>query len=490
MFKRVLPHRYEVVESYSVGGREVKILDADGGLIYDVEVPELNPLERFARDAMLAGEEVSLEELGGVDAGKVREAVRIQRSLGELEYLIADNNLTDIYIFQNGVLSVVHLKYGELDTTLHLVDPERFASRLRMLTNKQFDHSSPLLSHFHRRFRISAAGYSATSSQKIDVAIRLWHEKPLSLLDLMRFRSVNAEVASLLTILANLGCAVIIVGDRGTGKSTLLQALLLVIPQRMRKVCILTEREIHEYFYANDYRISDFKVHLGEEVSAEGVPLEQAVKQMLIHGRSGYIIYNEIKFRREAELFFTTCAIAGYSSILTTMHADSAEKLLHRLAFDFELPPEALRSIDFILETRVVRKGFSSRERRAVTRLVEVRDFRRNPLEEGALHDVFSYDAEKERWNLSWEESEVLKEKLGARALSERDFLELHSTLTEAYRRMVRIYKHNPENLEKYVEFINRVFGEYEPRSKLKEFLPRHPRCARETGMKLEVADR
>lgn len=473
MFRRVLPRRYGVVSSYSVEGREVRILNAGGVLIYDVVVPELNPLERFALNAMLAGEEVSLEELGGVDSGKVREFLRLQRSLGELEYLIADNNLTDIYIFQNGVVGVVHLKYGELDTTFRLAEPERFASRLRMLTNKQFDHSSPLLSHFHRRFRISAAGYSATPSQQIDVAIRLWHEFPLSLLDLMRFGSLNAEIASLLTILANLGCAIIIVGDRSSGKSTLLQALLLVIPRRMRKVCILTEREIHEYFYAKDYRISDFKVHLGDEVSAEGVPLEQAVKQMLIHGRSGYIVYNEIKFRREAELFFTTCAIAGYSSILTTMHADSPEKLLHRLAFDFNLPPEALRSIDFILLTQVVRRGFSLREQRMVTRLTEIREFRRNPLEEDAIHDLFRYNIEKGTWEFpvsrsesetKWHgESEVLREKLRARGLSERDFRELHSTLTEAYREMAREYRSTEACVEKYVEFINKMFSELPP---------------------------
>ena len=51
----------------------------------------------------------------------------------------------------------------------------------------------------------------------------------------------------------------------------------------------------------------------------------------------------------------------------------------------------------------------------------------------------------------------MLKEKLGARALSERDFKELHSVLTRAYAEMAR----RNTRLEEYVEFISRVFCEY-----------------------------
>ena len=468
MFRRILPEEYEVVEEYTVEGRAVRIIESEGELYYDIEIPELNFFERKAAEEILSGSYVDLDKLGGIDKEKVLTAVKLYKGLGEVEYLIADGNLTDIFIYQNGIVEVVHLKYGDLDTTLRLAEPEKFASRLRLLTNRQFDYSKPLLSYFHKRYRISAVGYSATPSQKIDIAIRIWHEKPLSILDLLRFGSINEEIASLLTILANLGCSIIIAGDRGGGKSTLLQALLFLVPKKLRKVCILTEREIHEYFYENDFRITDFKVHLGKEVSHEGVPLEDAVKQMLIHGESGYIIYNEIKFKEEAELFFTTCAIAGYSSILTTMHADSPEGILQRLILDFKLPMEALRNINFILMAQVVRRGFSAEKYRRVTRLTEIRSFREDPLKESKLYDLFSFDVKEFRWDINLNRilsSEVLNRKLKARGLTKDDFTELYSALTEIYRK-IRGY-----SLERFVEFINIFFKKYEAGMKKEEIL-------------------
>lgn len=469
LFRREVPEKVRELESYtlSYNGEKYRariLTTQEDELLYDLEIPELTVIESRVTERLMLGLELELSELGGVNPERVQKALEQVRNLGEIAILTADENITDVFIYQSGRVSVVHLHYGELSTTLRLASAEQFATQLRLLTNRQFDYSQPLLSYFHKRFRVSATGYSATPSQKLDVAIRIWHSRPLTIVDLLRFGSMTPEIASLLTLIANLGCAVIIAGDRGGGKSTLLQVMLSLIPKNARKVCILTEREIHEYYYEKDYSIVDFKVHLGEDYTQEGVPLERAVKQALIHGSSSYIIYNEIKEREEARLFFTTCAVAGLSSILTTMHAESPEGILQRLALDFQLPKEALRNINYILMAQAVQRKFDKRLHRRVTSITEIRSFREDPLKEGALNDLFSFDVRRFEWDFSIEEiakTEVLRKKLNARGISREEFFELFSRFRELFLSMKDSGRdYEPLEITRQVTKVLREFSE------------------------------
>jgi type IV secretory pathway ATPase VirB11/archaellum biosynthesis ATPase len=476
----------EMVETYMAPLCEVRILRAGGEYYYDPLLPleELPPRERsilgMVREEMEKGLSADalgvLEALCGryrVDSHRLKGILEVYAyKLGDLQYLIADKRLTDIYVSPSGRIRVSSYDYGDMECTLRLSsrELERLASKLRMLSGKPFDHSHPLASFFweEENCRISAVGYSGNYSSKPDLAVRLWPEKPWHILDILHRRSINLRLAALLTTAANLGAAVIIGGDRGSGKSTLLQSFLFMIPKQVRKVALLVEREIHSWFFEQEFNISEFKVHTGEKVTSSGVPIERAVKQLLVHGESGYLIMNEVKFEEEARPFFTLSAVAGMSSLLTTMHAEDAGGIVHRLMVDFRLPPVALRNIDWVVTTNVVGGGLSMAKRRVVTGVVEIGDFLRDPLEEGRLNAIVEYDPLEETWNeveasKLVEASRFLQEAGRKRGMGEEEVASMIALFERVYREMYKGYPLEPERFSFLMEELFHAYEQGDP---------------------------
>jgi energy-coupling factor transporter ATP-binding protein EcfA2 len=276
---------------------------------------------------------------------------------------------------------------------------------------------------------------------------------------------VNFRLAALLTTAANLGAAVVIGGDRGGGKSTLLQSFLFMIPRQVRKVALLTEREIHSWFFEEGFNISEFKVHTGNRVTSSGVPVDEAVKQLLVHGESGYLIYNEVKFAEEARPFFTLSAVAGMSSLLTTMHADSARDVVNRLMIDFRLPLAALRTVDWVVTTSVLRPSPSGTKKRAVTGVVEIGDFRRDPIEEGSLKEIAEYNPITGTWDDASpsdlvDASSFLKEAGRRRGMTGEEVAGMIGLFERVYK---RVYRTHPIGPERFTLLMEELFRACEP---------------------------
>jgi type IV secretory pathway ATPase VirB11/archaellum biosynthesis ATPase len=476
----------EVVETYMAPLCRVRVLQAEGEYYYDPLLPleEFSPRERsilsMVREEMEKG--LSTDTLGvlevlcgryDVDSHRLKGILEVYaHKLGDLQYLIADKRLTDIYVSPSGRVRVSSYDYGDMECTLRFTsrELERLASRLRMLSGKPFDHSHPLASFFweEENCRFSAVGYSGNYSSRPDLAVRLWPEKPWHILDILHRGSISLRLASLLTVAANLGVAVIIGGDRGSGKSTLLQSFLFMIPRQVRKVALLVEREIHSWFFEQEFNISEFKVHTGEKVTSSGVPIEQAVKQLLVHGESGYLIFNEVKFEEEARPFFTLSAVAGMSSLLTTMHAEDARGIVHRLMVDFRLPLAALRNIDWVITTNVVGRGLSREKRRVVTGVVEIGDFFRNPLEEDRLNAIVEYEPLQGTWNEAEpsklvEASRFLQEAGRKRGMKEEEVASMIALFERVYREIYKGYPLQPERFSFLMEELFRAYEQGDP---------------------------
>lgn len=478
-----LPGEGDEVECYRTKLSTVRILERHGRYWYDPVLPidDLSTREKsvlsIAREAVareLQGDADGLLErlieLRGVSSQRLRTLLDVYvNKLGDLQYLIADKRLTDIYVSSSGAVRVTGYDYGDMECTLRFParELERIATRLRVLSGKPFDYSQPLASYFweEESCRISAVAYSGSYGGRADYAIRLWPEKPWHILDIIHRGSLDYRLAALLTAAANLGAAIIIGGDRSGGKSTLLQSFLFMIPRETRKVALLTEREIHRWFLEEDYNITEFKVHTGDRVTSRGVPIDEAAKHLLIHGESGYLILNEVKYVEEARPFFTLAAAAGLSSLLTTMHAGSAAGVVQRLMVDFDLPLSALRNIDWVVMTNLVREGVTPRKRRAVTELVEIRDFRSDPIAEGRLMRLAEHDPIEGKWRTQGipefvRSSEFLLTSGRRRGMRAGDVVSLVGSLERMYRLLHRRYPVEPG---KFAEAVRQFFNAYEP---------------------------
>jgi type IV secretory pathway ATPase VirB11/archaellum biosynthesis ATPase len=473
----------ELVDEYRTPLGSVRVAERGGVLYYDPELPvdgltirELSllvELKAWMEREMSENPSKALEHPSRGHYTDRQKLLRIldiyMNKLGDLQYIIADKRLTDVYVNSSGKVRVSNYLGDDMECTLRYTgeELERLASRLRVLSGKPFDHSHPLLSYFweEENCRFSAGGYTGSYSMKPDLAVRLWPEKPWHILDILHMRSVNLRLASLLTVAANLGAAIIIGGDRGGGKSTLLQSFLFMIPREVRKVALLTERELHSWFFEQDFNISEFRVHTGEKVASRGIPIAQAVKQLLIHGESGYLMLNEVKYEEEARPFFTMAAAAGISSLLTTMHAEDARGVVQRLMIDFGLPPSALRNIDWVVSMGLVRRGINEGRRRVLSEITEVKSFKGDPLAEERLHGLASYDPLREEWEMAPLEellvsSDFLNRNARRRGMGIGDVADLVRALERVYRRMYRSYPVQPEKL---TVLMQRFFDSYEP---------------------------
>lgn len=454
-----LPENYEVAERYRTKLGEIRILYSNGRYYYDPSLgsEDLAPREKSIFSMLVAKVASGVTDYremlshlcrkyGGDEARLSKIASTYFEGLGSLQYFIEDKRLTDVYVTQRGEISVEHYDYGFMNSTVRptIRELHNIAHGLRMVSGLPFDDSHPTLQFFweEKNCRISASGYTANYTGNPEYAVRIWPEKPWSVIDLIKRRSLSVEAAALVTLLVNMGCGCIIAGDRGAGKSTFMQALLLTIPSFSRKVCLMTAREIHKWFYEKDFNLSEFRVHTGDEVTVEGIPIAQAVKQMLIHGESRFVLFNEIKFREEAVPFFTVAAAAGVSSILTTMHANDAPSVITRLMIDFGLPLEALRNIDLIITLRSFRYR-ETMKRRALLAVTEILPFREDPVREERLLDILSFDPGEWRWRVLDTQSLVriskfVRSRLKSTGMSVESLDAMRVCIEEIYRRLVR----------------------------------------------------
>jgi len=264
---------------------------------------------------------------GAAALSAVEAARRELLGAGALEPLLADPAVTDVlvngpnevWVERDGLLSRVQLSLGRED------DVRRLAVRLAAAAGRRLDDAAPFVDvRLPDGSRLHAVLPPVSPSGTL-LSIRVLRHRVLSLDDLVSSGSLDPLLATLLRCLMTARLSVVVTGGTGTGKTTLLGALLDLVPATERMVVAEDACELrthHEHVVRLECRTANVE-------GAGEVSLRDLVRQAL-RMRPDRLIVGEARGAEIVDLL--TALNVGSEGGLTTLHANSAADLPARLA--------------------------------------------------------------------------------------------------------------------------------------------------------------
>ncbi len=215
------------------------------------------------------------------------------------------------------------------------------------------------------------------------VTVRLFHQRPFSLLGLIKENTLSSEVAAFLWVayegLRLYPLNVMIVGSAAAGKTTTLNALCSLIPPNERIISIEDTPELNLVGRSNWVPLISGKHADAQELLANSLRM-----------RPDRLVLGEIR-AAEAETLFTAMN-TGLRGASGTFHSNNARDAITRLENNpMNVPRNLLPLADLI----VVQQRFYDRRRGLVRRVVQVTEV--FPGENGpAINEVYAWNSESD----------------------------------------------------------------------------------------------
>jgi type IV secretory pathway ATPase VirB11/archaellum biosynthesis ATPase len=281
--------------------------------------------------------QMAARELSSIrDLGMVRELSRLAAfeavGLPSIFALSTDRNVQEFFLDSpTSTIYLDHAKYGRCDTRIFLTERERRALETHMDTFKGYtlDYANPSLKNefdvFGTRLRVSVdLEPLAVSGFSLDV--RKLTSNVLALPDLVDMDVLSTEAAAFLLACLEAGVNVTIVGETGTGKTTLLNALDEALDPRLRRVyiedAVETKDLLDRGYHQMKLRVDPFD--RGDE--AQRKKSAEIVK--ILHRSPDIVVLGEIQSEEHSRAFFQALA-AGVRG-LQTFHSSSPEQAVRR----------------------------------------------------------------------------------------------------------------------------------------------------------------
>ncbi len=335
--------------------------------------------------------------------------VRYTVGYGVLEILLSDRRVTDLYIdapIGNKPLYLVHSEYGQCQTNVIYTEDEAssFVSKLRAMSGRPFDEAHPVLDYDLEELDTRVAAINPPlSPDGMAFTFRLHKMTPWTLPQFIDVKYLNPAAAGLLSFFIDSQATTLVTGSRGSGKTSLMSALMLEIMQNNR---IITQEDTNElpveYMKKIGFNIQRLKTRspIGTSTSETEVAPEEALRTALRLGDSALII-GEVRSKEAKVLYEAMRVGAAGNIVMGTIHGDSAYSVWDRIVNDLEVPTTSFKATDIVIVARPIRfKGSLERHRRIVQITEVKKHWSKDPSEENGLLDLMTYDAKKDSLEL------------------------------------------------------------------------------------------
>jgi pilus assembly protein CpaF len=291
-----------------------------------------------------------------------------------------------------------HARHGRCETPVTLTEREREAITTHMDTFKGYtiDFSNPSLKNefdiFGNRLRVSL-DLTPLAVNSFSLDVRKLTSTVLTLADLIRMDVLSGEAACFMLAALELGMNVTIVGETGTGKTTLLNALDEAMNPQLRRIYIEDAVETKDLL-GRGYHQLKLKVDPLER-GGEGSRTKSAEIIKILHRSPDLVVLGEIQSEEHSRAFFHALS-AGIRG-LQTFHASSTEQAVRRWIEMHGISKTSVLDLDIIVQMARPERLGSKRLVQSVAMLVEeegeprLRDFYARGRD-GHLQRIASWD--------------------------------------------------------------------------------------------------
>ena len=296
----------------------------------DLERLQTLTIDQFKREISNLVDLISDEEKLMVNQLERRQlALDMQYEMlgfGPIEPLLADPSVSDflvntfnqIYVERRGRLELTPITFNDNAHLLKVI--EKIVSRI----GRRIDESSPMVdARLPDGSRVNAIIPPLAIDGPI-LSIRRFSVKPLSMADLLEFKSLTHPIATLLGALAKAKVNILISGGTGSGKTTLLNVISGFIPSDERIVTIEDAAELQlqqPHVVRLETRPSN--------IEGKGEISQRALVKNSLRMRPDRIILGEV--RGSEALDMLQAMNTGHEGSIATIHANSPRDALSRL---------------------------------------------------------------------------------------------------------------------------------------------------------------
>ncbi|MEM4500307.1 MAG: type II/IV secretion system ATPase subunit [Candidatus Woesearchaeota archaeon] len=348
--------------------------------------------------------------------------VRYAVGFGLIELILSDPKVQDVNVNSPAgetPVFLVHESFDDCEVNIFPTkeDFDSWATKLRLLSGRPFDEANQLLD---TELLLPGASVRVSAITRplnpygYGFSFRRHRDRPWTLPLLMKYKSINANAAGLLSFLIDGTRSFLIAGTRGSGKTSFMSALMVEIMRRYRVITVEDTLELPvEHFRKLGYNIQPMKVASALSLASNEMPADLGIRATLRLGDSALII-GEVRSKEAIALYEAMRVGAAANVVAGTIHADSPYGVYDRVVMDIGINPTSFKATDIIVIIKPLKSPDGLRKIRRVVQITEVRKtWQKDPLEEHGFVDLMIYNPQKDELEFTDDflhgDSEIIK---------------------------------------------------------------------------------